>query len=134
MNIDMQEGVDHPSHYNSAKTLDEDGTAKYEPIKVIEDWNLGFCLGNAVKYILRAPFKGSEIKDLEKTMWYLDRNTEIYYFRDTAKREFTAREVAEDYDLPEHLELCLGFIRLKDSKQAAVQLLEYYRSMGFERC
>ena len=44
-----------------------------EPIDVIEDWRLGFCLGNTVKYIARAEHKGSTIQDLEKAEWYLKR-------------------------------------------------------------
>ena len=32
-----------------------------------------FCIGNAIKYILRAPYKGNEKQDLEKAKWYLDR-------------------------------------------------------------
>lgn len=60
--------VDHPSHYGGADNL-------YEAIKVIEAWGLGFCLGNAVKYISRAGKKdpAKEIEDLEKARWYLDR-------------------------------------------------------------
>lgn len=34
---------------------------------------LGFCMGNAVKYILRADHKGKPIEDLEKSVWYLQR-------------------------------------------------------------
>ena len=46
-----------------------------EPIDVIEVWGLGFCLGNAVKYISRAGRKpGTDaVTDLEKARWYLDR-------------------------------------------------------------
>lgn len=44
-----------------------------QPIEVIEDWNLGFCLGNAVKYIARAEHKGSKVSDLEKVIWYVQR-------------------------------------------------------------
>lgn len=55
--------VNHPSHY----------TQGIEAIEVIESWGLGFCLGNAVKYICRAEHKGSEIQDLEKAVWYLNR-------------------------------------------------------------
>lgn len=62
----MTEAVDHPPHYGGA-----DNT--YEAIKVIEAWDLGFCLGNTVKYIARAEHKGSTIQDLEKARWYLDR-------------------------------------------------------------
>lgn len=58
----------HPSHYGG-----EDNP--YEAIKVIEAWELDFCLGNTVKYISRAGKKDAdkEIEDLKKTRWYLDR-------------------------------------------------------------
>ena len=61
-----KEMIDHPKHYNYGKI---------EAITVIEDWKLGFCLGNTVKYISRAgkKNKSSEIEDLEKARWYLDR-------------------------------------------------------------
>ena len=60
--------VDHPDHYGGAGD-------QYEAIKVIEAWELGFCLGNTVKYIARAGKKAgtSDIVDLEKARWYLDR-------------------------------------------------------------
>lgn len=57
------ENVNHPQHY----------TKGIEPIDFIESWNLGFSLGNAVKYICRAPYKGREIEDLRKAQWYLER-------------------------------------------------------------
>lgn len=63
----MNKNVDHPSHYNY-------GTI--EVIDVIEDWNLNFCLGNAIKYIARSEYKGNEIEDLEKAVWYLNREIE----------------------------------------------------------
>ncbi len=56
--------VDHPRHYNEGKI---------EVIDVIEDWDLGFHDGNVIKYVLRAKFKGDEIQDLEKAVWYLKR-------------------------------------------------------------
>ncbi len=57
--------VNHPPHYAKGR--------KYEPIDVIEDWGLGFSLGNALKYISRAGRKDNFIQDLEKAKWYLDR-------------------------------------------------------------
>lgn len=45
--------------------------SKIEAIDVIEDWNLGFCLGNAVKYIGRCEHKGTKKQDLEKVIWYV---------------------------------------------------------------
>lgn len=44
-----------------------------EAIDVIEAFNLGYTLGNAVKYIVRAGKKGSAIDDLRKARWYIDR-------------------------------------------------------------
>ncbi len=58
--------IDHPAHYG--------GDNPYEAIKVIEALGLGFHLGNAVKYIVRAGRKTTDpIADLEKARWYLDR-------------------------------------------------------------
>ena len=59
----MEEQVNHPSHYVKG----------IEPIEVIESWDLNFSLGNAIKYILRSPYKGKQIEDLEKARWYIDR-------------------------------------------------------------
>lgn len=61
----MSETVDHPAHYGGEQN-------PYEAIKVIEAWELGFCLGNAVKYIVRAGKKGDALEDLRKARWYLD--------------------------------------------------------------
>ena len=46
----------------------------YEAIKVILAHDLGFCLGNVVKYVLRAGKKNkdTEIQDLEKARNYID--------------------------------------------------------------
>ena len=60
--------VDHPQHYGGAE-------ARHEAISVIEEWGLGFHLGNVVKYISRAGKKPDQdtISDLKKARWYLDR-------------------------------------------------------------
>lgn len=87
----MVESVDHPAHYGGADN-------PYEAIKVIEAWELNFCLGNTVKYIARAGKKpkrldvstqecpnqfvevpadvNSTIEDLKKAAWYLNREIE----------------------------------------------------------
>ena len=64
MEEDKKEMVDHPKHYNMGK---------YEAIDVIEDWGLGFNLGNVVKYISRAGHKDDILQDLKKSLWYLER-------------------------------------------------------------
>ena len=65
----MTEQVNHPAHYGGAEN-------PYEAIKVIEAWELGFCLGNTVKYVARAGKKdaGATVEDLKKARWYLDRH------------------------------------------------------------
>ena len=67
----MSEQVNHPSHYGGADN-------PYEAIKVIEAWELSFCLGNTVKYISRAGKKdpAKVLEDLKKAKWYLDREIE----------------------------------------------------------
>jgi len=65
-----KESVNHPSHYGG-----KDNT--YEAIKVIEAWDLDFCLGNVVKYLSRAGKKSDKkVEDLEKALWYLNREIE----------------------------------------------------------
>ena len=64
--------VQNPQHY---------ADSNIEVIDYIEDKNLGFCLGNAIKYISRAGKKHSvgksdkekTIQDLNKAIWYLNR-------------------------------------------------------------
>jgi hypothetical protein len=65
------ESVNHPAHYG--------GDTPYEAVKVIEAWGLGFCLGNAVKYIARAGKKpgNAEIQDLLKAQWYIERRIQL---------------------------------------------------------
>lgn len=46
---------------------------KYEPIDVINDWKLGFNLGNAVKYISRVGRKATDpVSDLRKAVDYIN--------------------------------------------------------------
>ena len=52
--------VSAPSHYT---------VYPVQPIEITR--HLGFCLGNAVKYVLRAPYKGG-VEDCDKALQYLD--------------------------------------------------------------
>jgi hypothetical protein len=63
---EKKEQVNHPNHYGGESN-------PYEAIKVIDAWDLGFSLGNTVKYISRAGKKESdkELQDLKKALWYL---------------------------------------------------------------
>lgn len=67
----MTDPIESPRHYTEGKNI--------EPIQVIEDWKLGFHLGNAVKYICRAGLKdgSSEVEDLNKALWYIKRRLQV---------------------------------------------------------
>jgi hypothetical protein len=71
---DAPEEVNHPKHYTSLGAKCEKCGEPIEVIQISE--KLCFCLGNAIKYILRSDFKGNAIKDLEKSVWYLNRHIE----------------------------------------------------------
>ena len=61
--------VDNPSHYQLATNrqvidiLAETLTA---------DELRGFVLGNVLKYVTRSAYKGKELEDLAKAVWYLN--------------------------------------------------------------
>lgn len=56
--------VNHPAHYKYGGI---------ETIDFIEAKELGYNLGNVVKYITRSDHKGNRKEDLEKALWYLTR-------------------------------------------------------------
>jgi len=59
--------VNHPEHYTKGGI---------ETIDFIEAKELGYHLGNAVKYITRCQHKNNEKQDLEKAIWYINRYLE----------------------------------------------------------
>lgn len=65
----LHDAVQHPSHYTDSKI---------EVIDYIEDKKFNYHLGNAVKYISRAGKKDDYVQDLEKAVWYINREIERY--------------------------------------------------------
>lgn len=63
----IKDPVNHPSHYT-------EHPSGVECITITEHMN--FCRGNAIKYIWRSGEKGSELQDLQKARWYIDREIE----------------------------------------------------------
>lgn len=59
-----------PEYYNDSKIT---------PFDVIDDWNLDFYLGNAVKYIKRAGKKkdNSRLQDLKKIREYIEQEIRL---------------------------------------------------------
>lgn len=62
----MDDIVNHPKHYTSHPS-------GIEAIQVTQ--HMGFCIGNAMKYLWRAGKKDTEaeITDLRKAIWYIER-------------------------------------------------------------
>ena len=85
---EKKEMVKHPAHYGGEEN-------PYEAIKVIEAWDLGFCLGNTVKYIARAGKKDETIQELEKALWYLKREIKKLkgYGKESSKASSTDSEL-----------------------------------------
>lgn len=69
MKTQANDPVNHPSHYTDGRI---------EVIEYIDDKRLGYCLGNAVKYISRAGKKDPEkaVEDLQKAAWYINHEIE----------------------------------------------------------
>jgi hypothetical protein len=65
----MNDPVSHPAHYTRGKI---------EVIDFIEDQELGYRLGQVIKYVCRAGYKDAATRkqDLEKAKWYLTREIE----------------------------------------------------------
>lgn len=103
--MENHDPVNHPSHYTDGK---------YEVIDFIEDKNLGFHLGNAVKYICRAGKKDSdkEVEDLQKAIWYLDRFVKNSKSKGLGNRgpilnEIFVSDFLKDKDLSYHKSLAI---------------------------
>ena len=60
----MQDPVNHPKHYT-------EHPSGIECIQITE--HMGFNLGNAMKYIWRADLKHNAVEDLQKAVWYINR-------------------------------------------------------------
>ena len=60
----VEDVVNFPTHYTSHPS-------GIECIQITE--HMGFNLGNALKYIWRADLKNGAIEDLQKAVWYIER-------------------------------------------------------------
>lgn len=69
--------VNSPAHYTSSPS-------GVECIQVTE--HLGFCIGNAIKYLWRVDDKGDALENLRKARWYVD--------REIARREHAKPQMA----------------------------------------
>lgn len=60
----INDPINHPTHYTSHPS-------GVEVIQITEHEN--FCIGNAIKYLMRHNLKGAPVQDLKKAIFYIDR-------------------------------------------------------------
>jgi hypothetical protein len=60
----MHDQVNNPKHYTSHPS-------GIDCIQITE--HMGFNLGNAIKYVWRSDLKNDAIEDLNKAIWYIQR-------------------------------------------------------------
>lgn len=104
--------VDHPSHYTQYA---------HEVIELTS--KLNFTIGNAVKYILRAPFKGRYSEDMKKAVWYIKYEHEHY--KDTPNCLPDTIDLAKSFNEPLVVTLIrvFGISNYYDRKEALDHLL-----------
>ena len=66
--MNEEDAVNSPSHYTQGLEVIEVLESKMSP----EDFQ-AYCTGNVFKYLFRAKYKGKELEDNKKALWYLDR-------------------------------------------------------------
>ena len=69
-------GFDKPKQKTNETPTHYDNGLDYDLIDVINDYNVNFCRGNVIKYVVRAGKKKDELQDLLKAKDYLEREIE----------------------------------------------------------
>ena len=67
------DAVNHPSHYTHGSIECIDAMESAFGKEAVAD----FCLGNSLKYIFRCKHKGSQVTDVKKAIWYLNKWVEL---------------------------------------------------------
>lgn len=105
--------VNHPEHYQGHE---------FECVDFIDDRDLNFYLGNAIKYLTRAGRKcgSNKVEDLEKAKWYVKRHWEkhgnranVYFTITSVSMGIDANNVPNKisttaYIMDQHLERDIG--------------------------
>ena len=117
--------VEHPKHYNNHPS-------GVEAIEIVQ--YMGFCLGNAFKYVYRFKDKNGP-QDIEKAIWYLKRQQTIILNKNlmvthTAKSDFYKILYAEpNKDIAKVLEIIWN-VSFNGNKNGelyfAIQILEKF--------
>lgn len=68
--------VNSPEHYRQYKIINGEVIDLIEEVTIHYPVEVAYHIGNAIKYILRAPFKNNMIQDLKKSVYHLNRAVE----------------------------------------------------------
>lgn len=104
VNAPKFDAVHHPRHYNAHPS-------GVECIDIAE--LLSFNLGNCLKYCWRAGMKGNEKEDLDKALWYLERENARLCWLTNAER---SEEVNRSF---RHVRLATLMLRLEPFKESS---------------
>ena len=74
MKTQHSDPVNRPAHYLAASVM-------IEPIELTA--RLDSCLGQAIQYVLRAPYKNNEREDLKKAVYYLCKRVDLIKYSAT---------------------------------------------------
>lgn len=87
----MNDSVNHPTHYNKGSI---------ETIEFVDQvcahyfGDEAFSVGNALRYLARAPHKNNKLEDIRKAIWYLQHTVE----RIVSKEQiYNAEQQANEY-------------------------------------
>lgn len=84
-----KEMVYHPDHYNKGGI---------EVLDIIDAYNLDFALGNAIKYILRADFKGNKAQDLQKARFYINHSLKSPETKNMTPENISQASLGDEHD------------------------------------
>ena len=84
-----KEMVNHPGHYNKGGI---------EVLDIIDAFNLDFALGNAIKYILRADFKGNKAQDLQKAGFYINHSLKALETKNMTAEDNSQASLGDEHD------------------------------------
>jgi len=116
--------VNHPSHYTFGNI---------EVIDVIEDWKLGYHLGNVIKYVARCEHKQKKLEDLKKARWYLKRFLDKKVVNHVSPFcTLNSERVLEDWNLRGSLEIVVRNIFVKEYDKALECIDSYIKALEDE--
>lgn len=142
----MSDAVNHPTHYNNHPS-------GVEAIDICE--RLPFNIGNAFKYIYRCDSKGSTVQDIDKAIFYVNRELEnewqphfdnhvhchhIYKFTMIIEKIIMAENDNEKKNFYISLSNWIGpyydmnYIDSKNELQNMIYILEILRKNVYENC